>query len=509
MKTKKLLFLPLLALFISSCSFDMDDEGLSRWLSDQGMPSSYKVQTVTVSNLKPISAEVFKDTLPLYAYTRGVLGASAGMAFDAVFDFAIDSAFTARLKKPDSVKSNLILRMVDSYYKSSYLPSGYLPIEEDLKLNVSWILSDKMSQKEWNKLEDVDDSVWMHELESWKTKKKADTTISVSVGRNDSLVLDLPSALISDIRKNAGYRRLQLRLSAPEASNIYRFYGPGIYFPRFHIEDRGGNGDYVTYNAYRSASLPRNLETCSDCLILHSGVFDSLVVEFPSEPIMKALSDFYGDEFPYTLGDSNDVRQAVVMAEVSFYKDDSKGTQEMDMPIQVIAGSFMDSADAVVRRIENYKLNRPRVLKSGHPNVVFYDGDTLSLQVTAGLRDFINKASDGRSFKMMMRLGYPVLLDKDTVFYDRISNEKDTLHLSNGNTLTVDQGDTVRVLFSHFDYARYDFTSIKNKPATLKLWLASKRGQEMDKKETVKKDSTASAKIEGKTVATSTAREGK
>jgi hypothetical protein len=224
---------------------------------------------------------------------------------------------------------------------------------------------------------------------------------------------------------------------------------------------------------------------------------------------MKALSDFYGDEFPYTLGDSNDVRQAVVMAEVSFYKDDSKGTQEMDMPIQVIAGSFMDSADAVVRRIENYKLNRPRVLKSGHPNVVFYDGDTLSLQVTAGLRDFINKASDGRSFKMMMRLGYPVLLDKDTVFYDRISNEKDTLHLSNGNTLTVDQGDTVRVLFSHFDYARYDFTSIKNKPATLKLWLASKRGQETDKKETVKKDSTASAKTEGKKVATSTAREGK
>ena len=65
------------------------------------------------------------------------------------------------------------------------------------------------------------------------------------------------------------------------------------------------------------------------------------------------------------------------------------------------------------------------------------------------------------------------------------------------------------MLFSHFDYARYDFTSIKNKPATLKLWLASKRGQETDKKETVKKDSTASAKIEGKTVATSTAREGK
>ena len=479
MKKKNLLLLPFVALFVSSCSFDMDDEGLSRWLSDQGMPSSYKVQTVTISDLKPVSAEVFKDTLPLYAYSRGVLGATEGMSFDAVFDFAIDSAFTARLKKMDSVKSSLNLRMVDSYYKSPYLPSNYFPIEEDLKLNVSWILSDKMSQKEWNKIEDIDDSVWMYELESWKSKKKADTTISVSLGSKDSLlVFDMPSALVNDIRKNSGYRRLQLRLSAPEASNIYRFYGPGLYFPRFRIEELGGNGDYVTYNAYRSASLPKNHEKCSDCLILHSGVFDSLVVEFPSKPIMKALSDFYGDEFPYTLGDSNDVRQAVVMAQVSFYKDDSKGKQELDMPIQVIAGSFMDSADAVVRRIENYKLDRPRVFKSGHPNMVFYDGDSLSLQVTAGLRDFINKASDGRSFKMMMRLGYPVLLDRDTVFYDRISSDKDTLLLSNGNSLAVDQGDTVRVLFSHFDYARYDFTSIKNKPATLKLWLASKRGEE-------------------------------
>jgi hypothetical protein len=34
------------------------------------------------------------------------------------------------------------------------------------------------------------------------------------------------------------------------------------------------------------------------------------------------------------------------------------------------------------------------------------------------------------------------------------------------------------VFFSQFDYARYDFTEIMKKPATLKLWLASKRGDE-------------------------------
>ena len=480
MKTKKLLLLPLVALFMSSCSFDTDDEGLSHWLSDQGMPSSYKVQTVTVSDLKPISAELHKDTLPLNAYMRGVLGATVGMSFDAVFDFSIDSAFTARMKKADSMKSSLTLRLVDSYYKFQYLPSNYFPIEEDLKINVSWILSDKLTQKEWEKLEDVNDSVWLHELTSWKAKKSADTTISVSLGSKDSLLLtiDMPSALISDIRKNTGYRRLQLRLSAPEASYTYRFYGPGDYFPRLRIEELGGKGDYVTYNAYRSASIPENSESCSDCLVLHSGVFDSIVVEFPSKPIMKALSDFYGDEFPYTVGDSNDVRQAVVMAEMTFFRDDSKGDQQLDMPIQVVVGSYMDSADAVVRRIEGYKLNKPRILESGHPNMVFYDGDSLSLQVTAGLRDLINRASDGRSFKMMMRLGYPVILDRDTAYVDRICSNKDTLHLFNGKSMVLNEGDTARVFFSHFDYARYDFTSIKNKPATLKLWLASKRGEE-------------------------------
>jgi hypothetical protein len=478
---KKLLFLPLVALFVSSCSFDMDDEGLSRWLSDQGMPSSYKVQTVTVSDLKPISAEVHQDSQPLNAYTRGMFGSANGMSIDAVFDFSIDSAFTARMKKTDSVKSSLILRLVESFYKSKFLPSDFFPIKEELKINVSWILSDKLSQKEWDKLEDINDSVWLHELESWKTKKKADTTVSISLGRKDSLLLtiDMPSALISDIRKNAGYRRLQLRLSAPEASNIYRFYGPGVYFPRFHIEDLGGNGDYVTYNAYRSASLPKNSETCSDCLVLHSAVFDSLVVEFPSKPIMKALADFYGDEFPYTKGDSNDVRQAVVMAEMTFFRDDSKGSNEFDFPIMVETGSFVDSVGVDVFRSENYRLDRPRINESGHPNMVFHDGDSLALQVTTGMRDLINRSGDGRSFKMVMRLGSSVILDKDSsATYRVVTDKEDTLKYDNGGMIKVDQGDTLDVFFSEHDYARYDFTSIKNKPVTLKLWLASKRGEE-------------------------------
>ena len=479
MKKKKFILLPLLALFLSSCLFDTDDDGLTNWLSDQGMPSNYKVQTVTVGGLKPVSAEVFQDTRPKSAWGVGVVGAVSGMSYDLALDFALDSAFLDTLKKADSASSVLYLRLIDSYYQSEYLPSGILPIEEDLNINVSWILSEKLSKSEFKDLGEIYDTTWLRDLESWKTKKTADTTISVSIGKKDSLlVLDLPSALVNDVRKNSGNRRLQVRISAPEASTIYRFYGPGHekYYPQFFMVAEKKDKFPKMFDVYRSAIISSNHEKCSDCLVLHGGTFDSLVVEFPSKPIMKALSDFYGDDFPNPQGDGNDVRQAVVMAQMTFYRDDSKGESQLGYPIRVDVGSYADSADTVVRRLESYKIDKPRVLESGHPNMVFYKGDSVSLQVTAGMRDFINRASDGRSFKMMMRLAYPVLLDKDTVFYDRVVGDSDTLE----------------VFFPHYDYARYDFTSIKEKSATLKLWLASKRGEKTDKK-----------------VATSTVREGK
>ena len=476
MNKKKFILFPLLALVLSSCLFDTDDDGLSNWLSDQGMPSSYKVQTVTVNDLTPVSAEVFRDTLPENAWYRGVLGGTSGMSFDVYFDFRVDSAFMAKLNSADSIKSLLYLRLLEDFYGNEHVVSNILPIEEDVKLDISWILSDKLSKQEYDDLTNIKDSVWFHELESWKPKKSADTTLTFSIeakdGKADSLLLtiDFPSAFKEEIRKNQGYRRLQLRISAPEASHAYRFYGPGHlnYYPQLHLVAVKNDSIDNPTNKPIHAAFASKLEKCSDCLVLHGGYYDSLVVEFPSKPIMKALADFYGDEFPYTVGDSNDVRQAVVMAQVTFYRDDSKGKSELGLPMVVVAGSYADSADTVVRRVESYKVNKPRVLESGHPNMVFYEGDSLSLQVTKGMRDFINRASDGRSFKMFMRLDQSVLLPKDSLFYDRVASNNDTKDVFYPTGYD----------YARYDFARYDFSSIKNKPATLKLWLASKRGEE-------------------------------
>jgi len=487
-KKKKFILLPFMAFVLSSCLFDTDDDGLSNWLSDQGMPSSYKVQTVTVDDLNPLSVEITRDTLPENAGTRGLLGTVPGMSFDAVFDFALDSAFLDTLSSADSVKSYVHLWLLDSYYGAKDLPSDFFPIKEDLQLNVSWILSEKLSAKEYKDIESISDSVWFYELESWKPQKTTDTTISVSVVSKESILametpmtLDLPSAFVNDIRKNSGNRRLQLRLSAPKAAHVFRFYGAWSlkYHPQFFMVATKKKVFPKMFKPKHAATIYSNREDCSDCLVLHGGNYDSLIVEFPSKPIMKALSDFYGDEFPYAGGD--DVRQAVVMAEMTFFRDDSKGSQELKFPMVVLAGSFLDSADTVMRRTEGYyKFNKDVVKEHGHQNLVFHEGDSLSLQVTDGMRNFINRANDGRTFKMIMSLGNSIVLDKDTVFRARVSTRTDTIKtvIASGDTLKYATGDTLYMTFPDVDYARYDFTSIKNKPARLKLWLASKRGED-------------------------------
>lgn len=64
--------------------------------------------------------------------------------------------------------------------------------------------------------------------------------------------------------------------------------------------------------------------------------------------------------------------------------------------------------------------------------------------------------------KFMMRMGYPFLQEMDTTYMD----------------YRTDEGDTSYTFLSTFDYARYDFSSIMDGAMTMKLWLASKRGDE-------------------------------
>lgn len=469
MKKKKsvlLSFLAVVAVSLTACLFDSEDTALSGWLSNQGLPDSYKVQTLTIDGLSPVSAKTYEGTKVYSASDRATLGTQAGITHDLVLDIVFqDSSFFADLSEWDSAGSFIALSFLHPFYSSDYIPGDSLPYEETLELKVSWKVESGKSKKFNDSIaENIPDSTWYAELEEWEPDASADTTYDISVDASDSVItVDLPDALIDDIKEAGPACRVQIRLSAPDAKHVYRFYGPNIdsFKPVFRMLSRSAP-EYKNAPPFRMANVLIYNEDCGDCLVLHGGILDSLVVEFPSKEILDALSDFYGDAFPFDEGDGYDVRQAVVLAQLTFARDDSESLSELGMPVQVVVGSFLDSMGTEIRKMEAYKVNRPQVAESGHPNMVFYEGDSLSLQVTIGMRDFINQAKDGRNFKMMMRLGYPVLQPKDSLY----------------KNYETEDGDTSYVFFSHFDYNRYDFTSMLNQPATLKLWLATKRGEE-------------------------------
>lgn len=466
-KVVLLSFLTILALTLSACLFDSDNNALSGWLKDQGLPDSYRVQTLTVDGLLPVSAKTYEGRKVFSASDRALLGAQAGISRDLVLDIAFrDSAFFAELDNADSAISFVALYVFNSFYTADEFPSDSLPYEETLEMNVSWKVERGKSKDFNDSIAKIADSTWHAELEEWEADNSADTTYEISVGAKDSVVtFVLPLAIMEDIKKAGPACRLQIRLSAPNAKHMYRFYGSSnasfatIFRMRTFLDEEYKD---KAASPFRMANVLTYNEDCGDCLVLHGGAFDSLVVEFPSKEIMEALAEFYGDDFPFAEGDGFDVRQAVVLAQLTFARDDSGSESELGLPVQVVVGSFIDSMGTELRKMENYKLNRPQVVESGHPNMVFFDGDSLSLQVTLGMRSFINQARNGDNFKMMLRLGFPVLQAKDSTYMNYETAE----------------GDTSFVFLGVFDYNRYDFTSMMNQPATLKLWLATKRGEE-------------------------------
>ena len=481
---------------LTSCLFDSDDNGLESWLSDRGLPNSYQVQTLTIDNIKPTSVEVNFDMRPKSADANAVLGHVSNLTHDLVFDLAYsDTSFMKKMSKSDTAGAFLVLSWLKPFYNAKQYPSDSLPFDDELEVTVSWKLetNSKDSYKSYlNKITKIADSTWYKDLTKWKSDGSADTVVNLKRVKNDTtsgIRLDLPSALVKELKKVKGSAHLQLRLSAPNAPRLYRFYGDGSssYSPSLVLYSDSTTYMNPTPQPFRMANIVINEEECPECAILHGGgVFDSLVVELPSEPILEALSEFYGDEFPFTKGDSNDVRQTVIHAQVTMARDDSKGYNELGLPIQIVAGSYVDSADMRYldtadlryRRMERYRLDTAVILSDGHQNLVFHDGDSLTLQLSYGFRDFLNKASDGRSLKFSMRIGWPFLQEKMIVYKDTIVSKKTKVVSANGDTTYKTKNDTLYKYFSYFDYARYDFSTAMENPMTVKLWLASKREDE-------------------------------
>ena len=171
MKNKKIVLLGLVAFMafaLTACIFESDEDGLSNWLSDQGMPSSYKVQTLNIPDLSIASAEVFLDTFPTSADYQAVLGHTASLSHDLVLDIAFmpDSGFMKSLSESDTAGAYLSLFWLRPLYTSENYPSDSLPVEEDLKLNLSWKLDMGSGKKFLDSISKVADTTWYRSLET-------------------------------------------------------------------------------------------------------------------------------------------------------------------------------------------------------------------------------------------------------------------------------------------------------------------------------------------------------
>ena len=221
-------FLLVLACVLTSCLFESSETGLESWMEEKGLPTSYLVQTVSIGDLKASSAEVFVDTLPRAANYRAVLGHASNMSHDMVFDFFFeaDTNFLKKYRSDDSAGAFLLMALEKEFYTDKAFPEDSLNVEENVNLRLSWVLAHGGKKSFKDSLNNVVDSLWYESLEDWSEVSVYDTTLKISLGQLDSaLRLDMPEALVKDLKETERFTRLQLKLEAPEASRLYRFYG--------------------------------------------------------------------------------------------------------------------------------------------------------------------------------------------------------------------------------------------------------------------------------------------
>jgi len=161
-----------------------------------------------------------------------------------------------------------------------------------------------------------------------------------------------------------------------------------------------------------------SLSECERCL--HSGVGESFSVVFNMEEEDKKRI----------------AGKPVVFAELIMPKS-SDATSELGRPVPVYINS------------ESYRVDTAYVNEhKNHPNLIFWEGDSLRLQVTQSLRSYAN--SQG-TLEFTLRLGTPMLIPDTTLFY---------------NTRTA------KVFSDRFAFANYDFSSAFSEPVKLRLWFA-------------------------------------
>ncbi len=168
--------------------------------------------------------------------------------------------------------------------------------------------------------------------------------------------------------------------------------------------------DTSIHGLLRVAQKP-SVKSCGD-LCLHAGVRESLDVVFE-------------------VGKNKiDTNKTVVFAQLVLHKSSDTTGSELGLPVPVSV--FNEEYRADTAFIENY----------GHPNLVFWQGDTLKLQITRKLRNYVPDSS----ISITLRLGNPTL-DPKSLFFSNIRPAYSSYDFS-----TAFEGAKLRLWYAETDF---------------------------------------------------------
>jgi len=361
----RLFLILLLCALFAACSSD-DSTVLKEWFDDQKIATSYGklCEKIDVS---------FKEDLSGVGYDSSAYMVSSFAALGNVNNVEQILYFGFEIAGIIGIISPVWKLRTDSiFYTDINVPEDY---KKNIDAKFYWL---------WEKgNETKHDTTWL------KFQDPFEDSASISINwepseTRDMFSISLPDAFIDDFshRKasSGGILRLLVGIKALSNDNILRFAPPTM----------------LDIPSILRVAQKTYIKECGN-LCLYSGVRESLnvVFEISNKDTIKA-------------------DKTVVFAQLILPKSSNNTVNELGYPLPVYV---YDNGN-----LESYAVDTAFVKDYGHPNLVFWESDTLKLQVTKNLRNYVNTSKNATdlpdTFGFTLKLGTPMLNPTSLYFYN-------------------------------------------------------------------------------------------
>jgi hypothetical protein len=386
------------AAFIA-CSSN-DSEVLKEWFGDQGIDISYGMQPedieVDVTGL--VSNDAASLTNLIYSLNPSVsnlsylaLGSVNGIENSLYFDLETSSSL------PENWKF-----ATDSVFYADFYNSAFPNEQKNMSMNICWLIENNTKEN----------AEWLEFSESFGNDC-GDVTFRWEAGENNR-----DSIIVSPLPNFPLNSKLLIRIKSLSEDGVLRI---------------------STSSATNISGMQRIAQTTNIISIsnrnnyLHSGARDSLYMSLKIGDKIKDIGK----------------GRAVVFGQLILPKNPST-CNESAYPLPVLVHGRLSDSTQIAEN--DYRVDTSYVKEHSHQNLVFNDGDYLTLEVTRSLRHYNTLQS---TFDFVLRLGASMLLPNSPYF----------------SNYTLG-GVSHKVFADRPVYSCYDFSNVLNEKAILRLWFA-------------------------------------